>query len=125
MTKLEAIIEQFQKALSRLKEVLAMETTDVVRDSAIQRFEFTLDLSWKALKAYLQESKGIICASPKECFREGYKQGIIGYDEEWIDIVDMRNETTHMYNEKMAQGVFEKLPNTIKHFEKLLKAISG
>jgi len=125
MTKLEAIIKQFEMAFFRLKEVLSMEKTAVIRDSAIQRFEFTLDLSWKALKSYLEERKGIICASPKECFREAYKQGIISYDEEWIDIVDMRNETTHTYNEKTAQKVFEKLPNTLKNFEVLLKTLSS
>ena len=70
MTKTEALVQQFSRALLRLKEVLNIPRNDIVRDSAIQRFEFTLDLSWKALKAYLEDKKGIVCASPKECFRE-------------------------------------------------------
>ena len=41
MTKLEAAIKQFENVLKRLKEVLEVPKTDIVRDSAIQRFEFT------------------------------------------------------------------------------------
>ncbi|OGC06754.1 nucleotidyltransferase [candidate division WOR-1 bacterium RIFOXYA2_FULL_36_21] len=125
MTKTEALVQQFSRALLRLKEVLNIPRNDIVRDSAIQRFEFTLDLSWKALKAYLEDKKGIVCASPKECFREAYRQGIITYDEAWLDIVDMRNETSHTYYEKTAEEVFLELPNTVKHFEALLSSISN
>ena len=65
MTKLEATIKQFENALTRLREVLAVSKNDIARDSAIQRFEFTLDLSWKMIKAFLEDRKGIICVSPK------------------------------------------------------------
>ncbi len=123
MTKLDSTIGQFEKAVKRLGEVLSVPETDIVRDSAIQRFEFTLDISWKALKAYLEERKGIICVSPKECFREAYRQGIIKYDEDWIKLVDMRNETVHTYNENTAKEIYGQLPNALKHFEELLKVI--
>lgn len=123
MTKLEALSKQFNTALSRLKEALALPKNDIVRDSAIQRFEFTLDLSWKALKAYLEEKKGVVCASPKECFREAYRQGMIGYEEDWLKLVDMRNETVHTYNEKTADKIFKELPQTVKLFESLLIAL--
>lgn len=123
MTKFEVTIQQFEKAVRRLKEVLDVPETDIVRDSAIQRFEFTLDISWKMLKAFLEEEKGVICASPKECFREAYRQGIIDYDEDWIKFVDMRNETVHTYNEDTADKIYNQLPNTLTHFEKLLKIV--
>ena len=70
MTKFESVAGQFEQALRRMDEVLRMPKTDVVRDSAIQRFEFALDLAWKAVKAFLEEKEGIRCTSPKECFRE-------------------------------------------------------
>ena len=123
MTKLEATLKQLESAVSRLNEVLKKPESDIVRDSAIKRFEFTLDLSWKALKAYLEECKGIICASPKECFREGYRQGILNYDEEWLELVDLRNQTAHIYNEAMSKKVFKQLPNAAKHFENLLSSL--
>ena len=72
----------------------------------------------------MEEKKGINCASPKECFREGYRQGILEYEEKWIDFVDMRNETAHTYYEKTAKEIYQALPDTIGHFEKLLNSIS-
>jgi len=124
MTKSEITIKQFEKAVMRLDEVLAVPETDIIRDSAIQRFEFTLDISWKMIKALLEEEKGIICVSPKECFREAYRQGIINYDEDWIKFVDMRNETVHTYNEDNAERIYNQLPNALSHFKKLLEIVN-
>jgi len=70
MTKQEAQLAQFKKALSRLNEALAAPKSDIVRDSAIQRFEFTIDMAWKLVKTCLEEKYGIVCQAPKECFRE-------------------------------------------------------
>jgi nucleotidyltransferase substrate binding protein (TIGR01987 family) len=123
MTKLEALIKQFEKALGRFREVMGIPKTDVVRDSAIQRFEFTMDLSWKMLKAFLEDKKGVICVSPKECFREAYRHGVIEYDDDWIKLVDIRNETAHTYNEEMAEEVYAQLQNALEHFDILFKKI--
>ncbi len=123
MTKSEITIKQFEKAVKRLDEVLAVPETDIIRDSAIQRFEFTLDISWKMLKALLEEEKGIICVSPKECFREAYRQSIINYAEDWIEFVNMRNETVHTYDEDNAERIYGQLPNALLHFKELLKIV--
>ena len=125
MTKFEVTIQQFEKAVTRLEEVLDAPETDIVRDSAIQRFEFTLDISWKMIKAFLDEEKGIICVSPKECFREAYRQSIIDYDEDWIKFVDMRNETVHTYDEDIAERIYSQLPEALSHFEKLLGIVKS
>ncbi len=120
MTKLDILIIQLEKAVSRLDEVLAQPKTEIIRDSAIQRFEFSLDLSWKAIKARLEEEKGVICTSPKDCFKEAYHQGFIDYDQAWLDLVDARNQTVHTYNEEIAEEIFAKLPKAKELFEKLL-----
>ena len=120
MTKLDVLKKQYQKAVKRFEEILAKERNDIVRDSAIKRFEFTFDLSWKLIKAFLEEEKGIKCASPKECFREAYRQGLIDYDEFWLRMTDWRNEVVHTYGEKFADAFYKKLPETLKYF-KLLK----
>jgi len=123
MDKLKASLNQFEKALTRLEEAVNLPETDVVRDSAVQRFEFTLDISWKMLKTYLEDKMGLICTSPKSCFREAYRQGIISYDDKWMGLVDMRNETVHTYNEEVAKKIYRQLPGAVKLFKELLKAI--
>jgi hypothetical protein len=42
-TRFEIFLKLFEKAIERLKEVLAEPKSDIIRDSAIQRFEFSLD----------------------------------------------------------------------------------
>jgi len=125
MTKLEAVKTQYQKALERLDEILQEEKTDIVRDSAIKRFEFTFDLSWKLIKAFLEEEKGISCKSPKGCFREAYHQNLIDYDEFWIKMTDWRNEIVHNYGEAFADSLFENLPQALERFLLLAEKISS
>lgn len=125
MNKLEAVKNQYVRAVIKLEEVLKAPKSDIVRDSAIQRFEFTLDLSWKMLKAYLEETKGVLCHSPKDCFREAYRQKVIGYDDKWIHLVDLRNETSHTYNEDLAETIYQQLPEALTLFQSLLNSVSG
>ena len=124
-TNLETAIGQFKKATQRLKEVLAVPKTDISRDSAIQRFEFTLDLSWKTIKIWLAENKGLSCQSPKECFREAYRQGLIEYETYWLTLVDLRNQTSHTYQEELAEEIYAELPKALSQFERLLASIEG
>jgi len=123
MTKQDAQSAQFKKALARLNEALAAPKSDIVRDSAIQRFEFSIDMAWKLLKTCLEEKHGVVCQSPKECFREAYKQKVLAYDEFWLELVDMRNQTSHTYKEELAQNVFERLPKAAEYLAALLKAV--
>ncbi len=120
MLKLEANIEQFSQALKRFKEALLEEKTDLIRDASIKRFEFTLDLSWKTLKKFLEEKKGIVCNSPKGCFREAFANGLIPYNEIWLKMVDWRNETSHIYNEEIADEIYSNLKHVRKALELLL-----
>ena len=119
MTKLESLKKQYQRAVGRFDEILKEEKNDIIRDSAIKRFEFTFDLAWKVCKAFLDEEKGVMCSSPKECFREAYRNGIIDHDEFWLQMTDWRNEAVHIYSEKFADVLYEKLPETLKYFRKI------
>ena len=125
MSKLPAIFEDFEKAVVRLEEVLKEPKTTTNRDSAIKRFELAFDLTWKTIKTFLQEEKGIICLSPKDCFREAFKQGLVEYDDYWISIVDLRNETIHTYQEELAEKVYSQLSEILNNFQKVLRALKA
>src|SRR3989338_3352018 len=124
MMKSEALSLQFERTVANLREVLEKIKTAsvgraVFRDSAIQRFEIAFDVSWKTLKEKLREKYGVECVSPKKCFQEAFKQGIIENDTIWLDITDIRNETSHAYNESFAEAVLARLPEICTAFEKL------
>lgn len=54
MTKFQAVFEDYRAAVQRLQEVLALEKNEVIRDSAIKRFEIAFELAWKTTKAFLE-----------------------------------------------------------------------
>lgn len=116
-------MSQFREATERLNEVLKQEQNEFMRDSAIQRFEFTFDLSWKVVKTFLEEIHGVECVSPKSCIREAYKQDLIPYDPRWLEMVDDRNKTSHLYNKKAADQVYARLQDYLLLFQKLLEKL--
>jgi nucleotidyltransferase substrate binding protein (TIGR01987 family) len=123
MTKFEAIFEDFQNSLRRFEEVIQEEKSTIVRDSAIKRFEITIDLSWKALKTFLQEHRGIVCRAPKSCVKEAFQQGVIEHDEVWLEMVDLRNEAAHTYKEELAEKLYNDLPKIVERFQSLEKKL--
>lgn len=126
MSKLKALLENFEKAVSRLQEVLEIkEKNKIIRDSAIKRFEIAFDIAWKLIKTFLEEEKGVVCHSPKDCFRQAYKQNLIEYDDFWLEMTDLRNKTAHIYKEELADEVYKVLPKTLSFFQKLLAAVKN
>jgi nucleotidyltransferase substrate binding protein (TIGR01987 family) len=122
--KFGALLRQFARALDRLKEALRAPATDMARDSAIQRFEFTFDLSWKCLKQYLEESDpSLTLRFPREAFREAFRKRIIKDSPLWFETIENRNLTSHTYNESAALVVYEKLPSFIALYDALLDVL--
>lgn len=78
------------------------------RDSAIKRFEFTVELAWKSVQHFLRSQK-IVCRSSKECLQESFKFGLVEDSPLWIKIIDDRNLTVHTYNEEVAEEVYNRL----------------
>lgn len=124
MSKIDLQRKQLDNAVNRLEEVLSLPKTDVTRDSAIQRFEFCLDLSWKALQTYLKEQKGVIASSPKDAFREAAQNNLISQSDDWIKLVDLRNETVHTYDEQIAENVYRELPTALERFREILTSLA-
>ncbi len=73
MEKLKILTENAGRALKTLKEITEEPYSVIVRDAAIQRFEYSFEIFWKFLKEYLSAREGIVCNSPKSCFREAFK----------------------------------------------------
>ena len=102
-------LRSFQAALDRLGDALAQPKTEWTRDSAIQRFEFTFELAWKAVAAAAR-SHGIEARSPRDSFKRAFSLGWIGDEDVWLRMLDDRNRTAHTYNEAIANEIFERLP---------------
>lgn len=124
-SKFEALQREYEEAVTGLAEVLQQPKNEFMRDSAIKRFELAFDLSWKTIKAFAEE-RGVICVSPLSCFKEAYHQNLISYNDTWIkELVETRNKTVHTYDEKLAEEVYNALPNILQSFQELLLALKS
>jgi len=95
-------------ALRRLEAALAQPKTEWTRDAAIQRFEFSFELAWKAVSAYAR-SEGLEARSPREALRVAHRLAWIDDDGLWLRMLDDRNRTSHIYSEAVADEIFARL----------------
>ena len=76
MDRLTLSIKRAEQALKSLQDILQIKNaTDIERDAAIQRFEYTFETVWKAARHYLREEEGIDAASPKSVIRSCREKG--------------------------------------------------
>ncbi len=123
MTKITSLLEDTEKALALLEEVVAMEKSAIVRDAAIQRFEIAFELLWKAAKAVLEDRYNTKCLSPRACFRAAFKHELIEHDDFWMELTKLRNYTSHTYNEEVAEYVFGNIPKSLQYFQQLYDSV--
>lgn len=113
------------KALGTFREIVGEPFTVIVRDAAIQRFEYTFEALWKFLKEYLQEKEGVVCGSPKGCFREAFSVGMITEEEtiRFLQMTDDRNMTSHTYKEEVSKMIYQRLKEHCELMEKLFRQL--
>jgi len=94
------------------------------RDGLIQRFEFTFELAWKTLKSIFEDEGLMGLNSPKTVLREAYAAGLIVDEELWLNMLNDRNSTVHIYDEKMSIEICNNIINKYAdEFRKLLRAV--
>lgn len=95
-------LEHFQKALARLKEALAQDENDFIRDSIIQRFEFTFEAAWKAMYRWLRARGNDVDEEAYSVIPMAFERRLISEVKEWGDMRKFRNQTSHTYDQSIA-----------------------
>ena len=112
MGRLEERLEVAGKALATFCELSLTDIEDtVVRDAAIQRFEYTFEATWKAAQLYLREREGLEQGSPKGVMRACLQVDLLTEEQVRLalEMADDRNLTVHTYNEELARKIFSRL----------------
>ena len=118
--------DNFVNAAHRLAEAVTDYQNirnDTVRDGMIQRFEFTFELGWKALKEYMLDA-GMqnTLQFPKQVLREAYAAELIDDERLWLDMLDARNSTSHIYDDRQAAAV---MSGVQERYYKALRALAS
>ena len=119
----------FERALNRFRIVVAERDRwvaegngDIVLDVAAKRFEFTYEMAWKALKRVL-DYLGIDARAPRPVFKEAYAQGLLADEQVWLDMIEMRNLASHVYDEHEISRILVELEHYLSAFDSLLSRL--
>ena len=115
-------LERFSEAIDQREELEQRGYGDIVLDLCTKRFEFTFEMSWKAIKRGL-DYLGIEAAYPRVCFKEAYAIGLINDQDIWIDMIEQRNLSSHVYNQNEVRGLLLKLESYRDNFQLLYQSL--
>ena len=122
-------ISALKNAENRLNEMLARykkEANDeAVRDSVIQRFEFTYSIALKTLRKYFIERAFVLEEVNQMSFNEMIRTAsqlnlLVSNLEKWTVYREMRNMTSHTYDEEIALQVVSIIPDFSKEIAYLI-----
>ena len=131
-------LSPLENALAQLEEGLVMYDSNIVRQhpeirnqmraGAIQAFEFTYELSVRMIQRYLEQ----VSANPAEVdrlefrslIRRASEQGLLRSDlTAWMEHRRNRGLTSHVYNEAMAERVFQAAQDFLGEVRHLLREL--
>jgi len=104
--------DNFKRAFARLSEasMLAEQRglTNLERQGLIQAFEFTHELAWNTLKDFLT-ARGVSgkLYGSRDTTREAFAAELIKNGEAWMQMIQHRNESSHTYNDDVAEKIME------------------
>ena len=100
MRKLDAYRKCLDVLLSADRHMAG--ASDIYRTGVVGQFNLAFELAWKAVKEAL-EFHGIALSmpgSPREVLKEGYAAGLVDDADIWLDMLQKRNRSVHIYDEE-------------------------
>lgn len=102
----------YEKALGQLTEAIENNdenAIDIIKEGIIQRFEFTHELAWKAMKDFLEYEGFQNITGSRSSTREAFNKNLISEGQVWMDMIESRNNTVHTYHENILQIEYKKI----------------
>ena len=99
--------DSYQKALAMLSKFINKgELNELEEQGLIQAFEYTHELAWKLMRAFLkfQDPQETIYGS-KDATRKAFNLALIADGDEWMDMIKDRNRTSHTYYQQVARDI--------------------
>jgi len=115
LEKFERALSKFEKAFRKFEEAVKFpDSFDLSQELLVEittkRFEYTFESMWKAVKEFLR-NRGLECNSPRSCFRELLKEGVVSmeFEEVLFEMIMLRNLLVHVYDEEQAKRIYREI----------------
>ena len=108
-TGLNQRFSNFEKTVKLLERTLQIANpSEAEKAGLVQFYEMSFELAWKMLKDKL-ESEGFIVKSPRDAIKTAYQAEYIGNGYAWLDALNDRNLTAHIYDEEVSEEIIYKI----------------
>ncbi len=130
-SKFELLYNDLGRAIASFKSALSIELLplnesikDAVLNGQIQKFEYTIELTWKLVKAYFGEKRDKKINFPKENIKAIFEEEYINEENYTIliDAISCRNLLSHIYKEDYFIEIIPKLHSYAIAIEALYNA---
>ncbi|MBS1685809.1 MAG: nucleotidyltransferase substrate binding protein [Bacteroidetes bacterium] len=108
-------LQKLDKAVTVLKHNEPDEDEDyaaikeMLKEGLIQRFEYTHELAWNVMKDYAEYQGATNIAGSRDATRQAFAMQLITQPEQWMNMLQSRNLTTHTYNADTADEIYTKI----------------
>ena len=117
-------IDSLKESLLVAEKNKQPDLVDIFRDSNIQRFEYSFELSWKFMKFVLEKYESELeIRSPRQVLKAAFRTWYIDDLQAWFHMCDDRNATSHEYEEDTAMQVYKNIPKAFEQMQKFYELI--
>lgn len=104
--------ENYKKAYSQFNKFLSKkDLNELEKQGLVQSFEYTHELAWNLMKDFLQYEGIQNLIGSRSTTREAFNKGIISDGQTWMNMIESRNKTVHLYEENILNDELDKIIN--------------
>ncbi|CZH22831.1 TPA: nucleotidyltransferase [Legionella pneumophila] len=123
-------LNNYARALQQLSLAVNLTQTrplsDLEKQGLIQTFEFTHELAWNVMKDYFFFQGNSAITGSRDATRESFNKGLIKEGEIWMEMIKSRNQTSHTYNQSVADEIVKNIINSYHtSFQAFLEKMQG
>lgn len=111
--------------LSVLSATLDPRLIDGLQNGQAQKFEYTMELCWKAIRGFVKQHEGVDEASPKKVVKAFYLTGYLPENDylALIQAIDDRNKLSHIYEKREFDLIVTRLPEYVGLLQRILNTM--
>jgi nucleotidyltransferase substrate binding protein (TIGR01987 family) len=104
----------YSKALAQLTQFYekANSLNHLEEQGLIKAFEYTYELAWNCMKDFYENQGETGIQGSRDTLQLAFKRGLIKDGENWMQMLQDRNRTSHSYNEEIADQIAANILST-------------
>ncbi|MEI8210245.1 MAG: nucleotidyltransferase substrate binding protein [Methylococcales bacterium] len=103
----------YKRALLQLNNAVELNQqrplSNLEKQGLIQSFEYCHELAWNVLKDFFEYQGKTSMMGSRDATREAFNRDLLSNGEAWMQMITSRNQTSHTYDEAIADAIAKKI----------------